>query len=509
VLDWPEFADFAAVEPMLRDFGFFMSHVHSELPRVHDTSPHMLRHKDHLVTADVVEDLPDDPAGFTIYSLFFGIEKDEEYFRLLSDLRKLNDCMTKPGRMGIPCILQLIAEILANRWLAHVDARSYFFQFRLAECIRNFFAAIFRWGRSSAKVRATVLLMGWKFAPMIAQRFANGVCTRATLEGLIRAWLDNFMCLAMTEAACNEQLGKLLSVAKEVNLEFKDAEGACATQHATLLGMDVDLCVGKVTMSASFVQKALQAIEALRASPTARNLFVALGSMIWANYVVGRSPLAVYPNLLALTRGTGVEIGQGTRKWDDAMQINDATWADIRRAEQVVQANEGIFRVDIEALPDRRMTIWSDASDTAFAFVIEVDGVDVSYGAGLFGVNQRSLHIYVKEMLSAVFASEAAVDLTRRMPMLMPSAFAVDHMEDNTAVVGTFKRGHGNDAMIDELVIRMYAAYRQMNATGHMHYVPTTLQRADGMTRNGSTPGPRVDVTPFLTPQIPKRLKGE
>ena len=116
---------FAEVEPFLHDFKAFTSRICYALPTVRSKSPHMLRHYEVLSEGLVVEPL-ENVEGFVVVSKFFGIEKDSatKIFRLLTDLRGLNEAMTSPPPMHLPSIIQLIAGLLQHRWVAHVDARS-------------------------------------------------------------------------------------------------------------------------------------------------------------------------------------------------------------------------------------------------------------------------------------------------------------------------------------------------------------------------------------------------
>ena len=305
-----------------------------------------------------------------MFSKFFGIEKDADskIFRLLTDLRALNSSMRPPPAMHLPSLLQLIAQLLECRWLAHVDARSFFFQFAVGAGIRNFFAAIFKWGNTEKAVRA----------------------------------------------------------------------------------------------------------------------------------------LALFPLILQVTREAGYKIFHKMWTWDTPLTLSEEIQSELNRAWAIVVENKGLNRNDMQAA-ENRITIWSDASDKALGFVIELNGEDVCFGSGLFGLNERVLHIYVKELLSAMHATNAAASLLRNMPLT--GSLDVDFMQDNKGVIGTFRRGHGRNPAIDGMVAQMYTTLHELGAkNSRMHYVPSAFQRADGLSRNSTEPGPKHDCTQWFEPQVPKRL---
>jgi hypothetical protein len=505
----PHFAEFAEVEPMLWSFEAFTAQILGPLPRVQVSSPWMLAHAPALLATGIVERMTEDmrEVGHLITCKWFGIEKSDTppTFRLLANKRPLNAAMRKALPMGLPKLHRIIRRLLRAHHFGMVDARSYFFQFGIGANIRNFFAARFSGSGGHFELfRSLVLIMGWKWAPCIAQRFSNGLCSAAELRcGWVLPWLDNFVFGAQSKLDCEDSMERFMSVCKEFNVDIKEAGTELkATQHGDVLGMHFNLQQGSV--SDSFVSKALTAIDAITEFTTPRQFYQALGSLIWRNFAVGRSPLAQFPQLLKAARDIGSDITLKKATWDSLFTASPELLRELRFMRVQLNTNEPLFARDLDATPSG-LAAWSDASDRAFGIVIEKNGADVFSSGGTFGLKAH-FHIYFKELLAAVWAAEAVARHLGDRPPTSP--MSVLFLIDNMAVVGSLSRGHGHSTESDHLILRFYRALPSCVRPA-IFWVPTGIQRADALSRAKAWAGPKVDLTGFAMEEIlTKFLRG-
>jgi hypothetical protein len=500
----PGFEDFAEVSPLLYNFNAFVSRMVRQPDPILRFSPWMHLHAESILATEVAERVTREETlvGFPTYATWFGLEKDEDFFRLLADLTALNRCMKKPPAMKLPTVHEIIRLLLQQNWMGQLDARSFFFQFGLGKAIRNFFLARLGKGPSAVLIRALVLLMGWNHSPCIGQRFSNGLCSWAKMkECTLIPWLDNYLGGAETEQKCRQQLDEVWRKGEDLGLEWKDAE-VIVSQHVIALGLSFNLQTHCVKMSDAFIASALKKFDHLFEAPTPRKLFTALGSAIWQNHTVGRSPLARYPDLLALARFIGFSIHRKEMKWDQPFSLTDSVKAQLGLLQEVLTQNDGIMLCDL-LIEGRILTMWSDASSIAYGFVAELEGADILTKFGPFGMHTSS-HIFVKELLAAVWSMEAAAQVLNDHKISW-----IHLLCDNKAVVGALRRGHGVNRDTDLLIMRYYEALKRMSAKGVPSWVSTLVQRADAITRNSLVPGPKVphDQIPPMDDYIPKFLR--
>ena len=130
------------------------------------TSRHMTRHLDAMLEWGVVERSP----GARVVLPAFTVPKKSGGLRLVCDGRKLNRLMRPPPPMLLPSIHSVIARFLSARAVVAADARSWFYQFPLAEEVRAFFGVNLAGARGPfVQARLRVLCMGWSWAPCISQ----------------------------------------------------------------------------------------------------------------------------------------------------------------------------------------------------------------------------------------------------------------------------------------------------------------------------------------------------
>jgi hypothetical protein len=124
----------------------------------------------------------------------FKVPKGPKESRLILDCRALNEVLPKPGDMGLPNIHDVFDSLLQCAFIAQVDAKSYFYQFPLDAEAQKWFGCTVGSQRGALQhLRFTVLPMGYKFAPGIAQQTAMHLLRNLQWNGVKLAWVDNFL----------------------------------------------------------------------------------------------------------------------------------------------------------------------------------------------------------------------------------------------------------------------------------------------------------------------------
>ena len=106
---------------------------------------------------------------------------------------------------------------------ATIDATGFFNQFELGDVAATNFA--FR-GPAGQWIMPTVLPMGFRLSPAIAQRVLLLLLSRAGLTSSSMVWVDNVLLVASSTPALQLKLARFSAVAAEVGLDWKlEAQG--------------------------------------------------------------------------------------------------------------------------------------------------------------------------------------------------------------------------------------------------------------------------------------------
>ena len=128
--------------------------------------------------------------------------------RLITDCRPINEQINlfEDQRMEIPSLHDIMDWALQHQHILSIDANAYFFQFKLVGPTRSWFPLRIATTRGPFQdFVLNRLPMGFKLAPVIAQRSSN-VIVKMTKErmleqnipGEVAAWVDNFLVFANT-----------------------------------------------------------------------------------------------------------------------------------------------------------------------------------------------------------------------------------------------------------------------------------------------------------------------
>lgn len=395
----------------------------------------------------------------------FKVPKSNGLARFIIDCRPLNDIWVNDLPCVLPRIDAVVNELLARRFAATCDAKSFFYQLRLppilSECISVKVAAI----RGAHQLLFTTKVpMGLHVAPPVAQHAATAVLDAAgpVPDGAWRAaYIDNFVFAAGDAETAQAMLNDFLVAAAHYNLELKEPENA--TQHIKILGVHFDLAEGVASLDDD---KQKEMVD-FPPPTTPRDVLRAWGSVAFANYALGGRPLCFYDGPLRVLRqacSVGLRVGWDTPfapPWGESAQLlRDAAAQTRTRALVVAQ----------RSAPAIRSIAWTDASENFLAAILQRDGaadepepqlqipVDRAWGVGIF----------VLEM-----AAVAHAVLT-----WSPDAIATD----NTAVHRAIIKGYSTVPAANALLRLIFSAVQGRQL--YVAWVPTDRQRADPLSRD-------------------------
>ena len=447
------------------------------------TSRHMARHLGAMLEWGVVER----SLGRTRVVLpAFTVPKKSGGLRLVCDGRKLNRLMRPPPPMLLPSIHAVIARFLSSRAVVAADARSWFYQFPLAEGVRDFFGLHLAGARGPfVRARLRVLCMGWSWAPCIAHRAAMVLMPEQ--DGV--SWVDNFFAVGQDEEDAARSFGRFMRRAETVGAELNvDESYGIPRQQFTALGLEFDLSATpqRYRSSPRWVEDFLasEGVHQVRSGDdsTARSFFRLFGGLVWFLHTTGRR-LCFLPATLAFVRRAASRLGTTSDEWDTVLKVPLAVRRELAGVLECVLANDWV-----EAPPQLPEVVgWSDASDEEWAAVLEVVPEAVVQGSFPSGGH---LHIFLKE----VFAALQAVRLAARLSPEHELHLRVD----NTAAVAAIQKGHSSCFHANRMLCSLYDEADRARLAVRCSWVPTGNQRADEFTRGRRASPCGVSLPPFM-----------
>jgi len=370
----------------------------SKPPSKRKVSRHMLHHASTLLNMSVVAAPEPGSLGSACYMPIFTTAKKSGELRLVMDARELNKIYSRPPSMDLPRIHDMIAAILDSKFVASADGVSYFYQFPLAPSVRPSFTARLAGARGEfVDVQYTCGVMGWSWMPCIGQRSAN-VLTR----GLGKAWVDNFFVLGNSIEDFYAKRSEFLRRVDHIGLELDDRSLQPQTA-TTALGIYFDLMRKSYRMDPDWVVKASERLSGLLAKDflSVEELYVMAGTLTWRHHVCSRA-LCNLPMLFQAVGKAASSVAKGTIKWSDKVPVSTDLRKEIERETMVLQENAEIFP---QSKGDATAEVWSDASDTHWAFLVFEHGRLV---VAKQGETKEHNHIFYSELSAAIGGIMAA-----------------------------------------------------------------------------------------------------
>jgi hypothetical protein len=348
--------------------------------------------------------------------------------------------------------------------MAQVDARSFFYQFKLDKSAQRLFGCTMVATRGAQRhLRFAVLPMGFKYAPGIAQHTSMHILKNMKWSGVKRAWVDNFLFGGESVEHVHEGLREFLGLCRFVGLDVKPAEVGTSL---TVLGARMDLSNKTVSPTEEAVQALKEAWAALP-HPTPRKIFRFMGTALWQLVAIHRVPLCVIEPAIEVMR----TVLPDKHGWDAPCQLST-------EENQALKAVLGLTekgRFSRAQRSDKVSLWWSDASEAHLGWVWGQDAVAIAR-TPIRGIFARELLAGATALLNAERAHEVA-----RLCI------------DNKAAERALIRGLSSSRAGNIILRRLYEAnlVKQHEVT----WVSTTIQRADNPSRGILTlpPAPILD----------------
>jgi hypothetical protein len=167
------------------------------------------------------------------------------------------------------------------------------------------------------------------------------------------------------------------------------------TSSVDFLGLAFDLATGLASIGPDLQRKLFESEHLSTTGLSLRNALCAVGCAIYANWVVGRFPLAFFERLLAWLSAAVTSIDE----LDFNVQLPPAALSELVELSQRT-AFATLSRADLHYHTPASINLFSDASDGALAAVY-VNGSNVTTAAWTC---DRTLSIFAKEALATLMS---------------------------------------------------------------------------------------------------------
>lgn len=399
--------------------------------------------------------------GNADYSLMgFKVPKKEpNASRFITDCRMVNErCnIFEEEKMRLPSFHQLTDWALTYEHMWSIDANAYFYHFKLKGLAANWFPmrlATTR-GPNFTSVLLSRMPMGFKLAPIIAQRTSNLIVHRVQqvveIQGWnskVAAWVDNFIVFANDTNTLEKVMKELQKQLSIFNIKCKDVD-----KSGELLGL---LKTGHTLgLKSTWIEAFQEEVTLAQNCPTLpkKHIERLAGKMIWINYAVARKPLALFPHTLRLLRRLPLLQEENISLSKEEKQ-EIGSWTEL--------AHHKLTYVK----PIDPTVVWSDARPGILAVV---------YREFVFiALLPDSINIAVAETIAALWGFKLAKEGSRLMI-------------DNTVAAFSIAKGHSTSNTINSLISNVFKG----PTIGAVFWVPSQEQVADGPTRGAL---PRINT---------------
>ena len=451
---------------LLQNVNAFHAHMLRAPKGNRPVSRFMRHHLPDLLRMGVVEKTE----GPIVVHRTFTVPKKDSTLRLICDCRKLNRVFECPPAMHLPSIHNVIENLLDSEWMAHADARSYFYQFSLAPEIRSYFGAVLGHARGeTCSIQFSSMPMGWSWAPAIAQRVSNRIVRDIGL-----AWVDNFLLFGKSKSEVENHAKEFRARVHAVQLEVDDLTMK-PLQQACVLGIEFDLKNKKYRMSEKWTEKAYSRYNDIigNGTWTAVELYTLSGLLMWRATVM-KIPLCTFAHLLQ-TLGKVARKVHDEKSWEISFSPTDHLLGELTDAFSALKRN--VWLKKIGHIPkEEKVEVWTDASSIAWAILLFNQGI---LETAKQGMTKPGAHIFYSELSAALGGIMAAVRKGHRDILLNV---------DNAPVAMALQRRASTN-----FTANRWMQYIPSNTNLEVKWVPTNAQIADPFTRKSSA----EDLTPL------------
>jgi hypothetical protein len=396
----------------------------------------------------------------------FKVPKGEEA-RLIVDCREVNSQLPKPGRMELPPLHEVYDALMASKWVAQYDGKSYFYQIPLPPDVRDFFQVKLGGKRGRfGKYHLNVLPMGYAYAPAIAQAISNSILDRVReteREIVAFAWIDNFLFGAQTKEILERGVAAFREICATLSVELKE-EATETTKTMEVLGAKVDVTgPGKIFVGTKLA-KALEEDKSFLAKTrqvTRRDVYRVLGKVLWVLWAIARKPLACCERMLVIMREIAGEIHAGAQ-WD--------THTTVAMPEElqsfVMSVSTGLSWQPTLGGPPGDLTGWTDASTSGLGYLMSKKDTGT---IGWRAVGPRAT-IFIRELWAAA-----------KMVVAVSRGGGGTVVVDNQAAIRALIAGHSSSKAANAIL--RHTAREMGAARVEIVWTESQNQSADGLSR--------------------------
>lgn len=380
----------------------------------------------------------------------FLIEKGEEEWRTICDLRPLNASHPPPPKVTLLGVEEVARRLLRGkeRWGRKVDLRGFFHQFPVPPHLTRVFG-VWAQGRSWGWAR---LPMGWAWAPCVAQETAVLMGGEPTPggESFSLCHIDDICVVAETEEGTEERdkevRGRIEELEGEINEEKSGKKASQCIEH---VGVEWDLKGKRMRLRRKWAKEWAEClVRQLQSEKVKRGeIWSVLGGLCWF-LRVRQEAWGKWPKLHKRLREEGKETDK--EEWSE--------WTREERRELAEAASEMVenkwkgWRPDWERLepghhapPTARRPTWvvaSDASQWGWGVVAwEVGRRGVRREWGVWKHPHEPGEMYCLEALAAGRAIDRVARWCDQMGGAGRRAHSVLLVVDNQGVCESIRRG--------------------------------------------------------------------
>lgn len=419
---------------------------------------------------------PCGPEDVDLASPVFVVPKTTGGWRLVHDLRTLNEATPPPPAFHLPSPATLRDIARPGDWAATLDLKSGYHQLAVRAADRRLLG--FKSGGQLFRFR--VLPFGHSWAPYIFQRCTEavaGVLRRRGVRCLV--YLDDFLLLGGSEREAREAVRLTLRLMGRLGMRVSpDKSALTPAQVVEWLGTRIDLLGGTLSIPAG-KRKSIAAAVGRTLARVRRGVPVA------------PRELAAAVGMLTATRHAGPQVSLFLGPLHGALRgvASRSDWKQRRvfapsLARPLAAALSFVLRSDPAPLwPDlgrRQVTLFCDASDDGWGAVLTTTGPaeaqPTAVRRGRWSDGECSLHITAKEALA----------VARALQQLRPQvAGAAVHLRtDASAALGLFSRWSTSSTDLARCGWAAARALRRAKATlASVVYVPSSENPADAPSR--------------------------
>ena len=347
------------------------------------------------------------------------------------------------------------SKLMEPGWyMAKVDLKSAYRSVPISEHSQQFTGLKWQLGGQTIYLKDIKLPFGSKLAPGIFHQLSQSVkrmMARRGYSGMV-VYLDDFLLLAPTKAACQEAMSVLIQLLRRLGFQISWTKVIDPARRITFLGVEldtIDMCLRLLQRKLGELHTELQQF-ATRHRATKRQLQSLTGKLNWAAAVI-------FGGRVFLRRI--IDLSNSLKSKTDRVRLSHGMRRDLQWWLQFMVIFNGKSAV-LDKQPIT--TVHVDACTTGCGGTFGSDWFYCNWG--LDWPQVKNLHINHKELLAVVVAA------TRWAPLWGGKRLYI--MSDNQAAVGMLNRGTAKHPLVMEALRWLFwpSATHGFHLTGR--YIP-------------------------------------